>query len=306
MAFADFETADGSPIELVTFRNGANEENVSNTVAPVQVGAKVFSPLAYTRSSFSQSKDSDDNNITMTVPQGFPVVNFYGGVLTSFITTVTIERFHLDDPAEELQVVWKGQVVSIDRAGTENADEVALLLQPITRGSEVTPPDTFSGLCNAFLFQTPGCGLIRDDWRFVATLTSQSVDGLELVFSGLRAQAAALDAAQGGPTGPLTSEELDRYWQGGYIATGGGETRSIVEGDVASDPDRVRIDLPFRDFSVGQGASVYAGCDLLIATCHKKFDNAINHQGYPYIPEIDPANTELPPGDRKSPNPFAG
>jgi hypothetical protein len=302
MTFEAFETTDGSPVELVTFRNGANEANISNLVAPVTIGAKVFSPLAYTRTSFSQSKDSDDNNITMEVPQTFSVVDFYGGVLTSFITTVTIERYHLDDPAEELQVAWKGQVVSIDRAG----DKARLLLQPLTQGAEVTPPDTFSALCNSFLFQSPGCNLIRDQWRFVATLTSVSVDGLELVFNGLRAQAASLDAAQGGPTGPLTSAELDIYWQGGYIATGGGETRSIVEGNVTSDPDRVRVDLPFRDFNVGEGASVYAGCDLTIATCHKKFDNAIQFQGYPYIPEIDPANTELPPGDRKSGSKFAG
>lgn len=302
MAFADFETADGSPVELVTFRNGPNEDNVSNTIRPVTIGARTFLPLSYERTSFSQSKDSDDNNITMTVPQAFPVVNFYGGVLTSFITTVTIERYHDDDPAQQLQVAWKGQIVSIDRAG----DKAKLLLQPITRGAEVTPPDTFSALCNSFLYQSPGCGLVRDQWRHIATLDSVSGDGLELVFGGLRAQAAALDAAQGGPTGPLTSAELDRYWQGGYIATGGGEVRSIVEGDVASDPDRVRVDLPFRSFVVGEGASVYAGCDLLLATCDKKFNNTLRFQGYPYIPEIDPANTELPPGDRKSDSKFAG
>ena len=303
MAFVDYETADGSPIELLTFRNGAVEETRSNTIAPIQIGAKTYAPLAYQRSSFSQSKDSDDNNITLTVPQGFPIVNLYGGgPLTSFITLVTIERFHNDDPAQELQVAWKGQVVSVDRAG----DLVRLLLQPITRGSEITPPDTYSALCNSFLFQSPGCGLVRDQWRFVATLSSVSADGLELVFTGLRAQAAVLDAAQGGPTGPLTSAELDIYFQGGYIATGGGESRSIVEGNVASDPDRVRIDLPFRDFIVGEGASVYAGCPLTLELCHKKFNNAINFQGYPYIPEIDPANTELPPGSRTSTTKFSG
>ncbi len=303
MAFADFETADGSPVELLTFRNGAVQETRSNTIAPVQIGATVYTPLAYERSSFSQSKDTDDNNIVLTVPQGFPIVNLYGsGPLTSFITLVTIERFHLDDPAEELQVAWKGQVVSVDRSG----DEVQCLLQPITRGAEITPPDTYSALCNSFLFQSPGCGLVRDQWRFIATLSSVSADGLELVFTGLRAQAAALDAAQGGPTGPLTSGELDLYWQGGYIATGGGESRSIVEGNVAGDPDRVRVDLPFRDFNVSDGASVYAGCSLSLAICHKKFNNAINFQGYPYIPEIDPANTELPPGSRTSSSGFAG
>lgn len=301
MTFAAFETADGSPVELVSFKNGQNETLVSNTIAPVSIGARTFAPLAYTRTSFSQSKDSDDNNITMTVPQGFPVVNFYGGVLTSNITTVTIERFHQDDPDEQLQVAWKGQIVSIDRVG----NDARLLLQPLTRGAEVTPPNTFSALCNAFLFESPGCNLLRNDWRHIATLASVSADGLELVFNGLGVQAATLDTAQGGP-GTLTQAELDRYWQGGYIQTGAGELRSIIEGDVNSDPDRVRIDLPFRDFNVGDGASVYAGCNLTLDICNRKFNNAINFQGYPYIPEIDPANTELPPGDRQSSSKFAG
>ena len=301
MAFVDYETTDGSPVELLTFSNGLQTFFRSNTVAPIQILGRLFLPLAYKRTQYSQSKDSDDNNITMRVPREFEVVGLYGGVLTSNVTLVTIERFHLDDPAQQLQVAWKGQIVSVDR----QEDEAKLLLQPITSGAEATPADTFSGLCNSFLFDG-GCRLARDDWRFIATLTSVSADGLELVFNGLRTQAASLDAGQGGPTGPLTSGELDVYWQGGYVQTGAGELRGIVEGDVNSDPDRVRIDLPFRDFAVGQGANVYAGCDLTIATCHKKFDNAINHQGFPYIPEIDPANTELPIGTRTSESKFAG
>lgn len=301
MAFADYETADGSPIELLTFSNGLQTFKRSNTVAAIQVVGSTFLPLAYKRTAFGQSKDADDNNITMRVPREFEVVGLYGGILTSNVTTVTIERFHNDDPAQQLQVAWKGQVVSVDR----KKDEAIMLLQPITSGAEATPADTFSGLCNSFLFDG-ACRLARDDWRYIATLTSISADGLELVFNGLRTQAVTLDTAGGGPTGPLSAAELDVYWQGGYVQTGNQEVRSIVEGDVNSDPDRVRIDLPFRDFVVGEGASVYAGCDLTLATCHKKFDNAINHQGYAYIPEIDPANTELPSGSSKRVNQFAG
>ena len=62
----------------------------------------------------------------------------------------------------------------------------------------------------------------------------------------------------------------------------------------------------FRDFVAGQGASVFAGCRLTLDICQRKFDNAINFQGYPYIPEIDPANTELPPGTRTSGSKFSG
>ena len=302
MTFDAFETSDGSPVEFVTFANGTTVIRSTNAVKAITVGANTFTPLAYNRSQFSQSKDSDDNNINMTVPNSYEVVDLYSGVLTSNTTTATIERFHLDDPGNEIIVIWKGSVASINH----QEDEVQLLLQPLTSGAEITPPDTFSGLCNAFLFQTPGCNLDRNDFRFIATLNGIDADGLVLQFNGLRLEAATIDGAQGGPTGPLSSAELDIYFQGGYVQTGGGETRDIVEGNVGGDPDKVRVILPFRNFIVGDGANVFAGCDLSLATCHKKFNNAINFQGFPYIPEIDPANTELPPGTRTSVTQFSG
>lgn len=301
MTFDAFETTDGSPVELLTFSNGFENFYYSNTIQPVPIGAITYEPLAYERSAWSQSKDQDDNNVRMTAPNDWPVAILYQGRLTSNVTTATIQRFHADDPAEEVQIAWKGRIVSLQYSG----DNVELLLEPITKGTETTPKDTFSAQCNAFLFESPGCNLTADDWKFVATANAISPDGLEITFTGLRLEAVTIDAAQGGP-GSLTSAELDTYFQGGYIKTGAGEVRDIIEGDVGGDPDTVRIPIPFRNFTAGDGASVFAGCRLTLDICNRKFNNAINFQGYPYIPEIDPANTELPKGSRTSPTPFSG
>ena len=303
MTFDAFETGEGSPVELLTFANGADIFRFTNQIEPVTVGSFVFLPLAYTRSAWSQSKDQDDNNVRMTAPKDFAVAKLYQGTLTSAVTTVVIQRFHADDtPTPEIQISWKGQIVSLQYTG----DNVEFLMEPITKGTEITPRDTFSSQCNAFLFESPGCLLSADDFKFVATATSITPDGLEIVFNGLRTQALALDAIHGGPPGSLSSDEIDTYWQGGHIRTGAGEIRDIIEGNVGGDPDAVRIQLVFRDFVAGQGASVFAGCRLTLDICQRKFDNAINFQGYPYIPEIDPANTELPPGSRTSPTKFSG
>jgi len=302
VTFDAFETGDGSPVELLTFSNGLLNFRFTNQIEPVVFGSFTFAPLAYVRSAWSQSKDQDDNNVRMTAPKDFVVAQLYQGTLTSNVTTVMIQRFHADDlPVPEIQVAWKGQIVSLQYSG----DDVEFLMEPLTKGTETTPPDTFSAQCNAFLFESPGCVLPADDWKFVATATSITPDGLELTFNGLRVQAAALDLAQGGP-GTLSSAELDTYWQGGHIRTGDGEIRDIIEGNVGGDPDTVRIPLPFRAFIAGQGASVFAGCRLTLDICHRKFNNAINFQGYPYIPEIDPANTELPSGSRTSESKFRG
>lgn len=302
MAFNDFETADGSPVELITFQNGGQLFHVANTVRPYVAGATTFLPLSYTLSPFSQSKDSDDSNRTMVVPNTFGVVNLFNGVLTSQSTRVTVERLHLDDVAQQRQILWQGKIVAINHVNSK----VELLLRPVTTGKETTPPDTFSATCNAFLFESPGCNLTRDDFRHIGTVNSITNNGLNLVIPGLRTQAGALDGLNGGPTGPLTAGELDIYWQGGYIETPGGEVRDIVEGNVAADPDAVRVIYPFRDLVVLDSVSVYAGCDLSRATCIKKFNNRLNFQGYPDIPEVDPANSELPPGTRTSSSKFAG
>ncbi len=302
MTFDAFEKGDGSPVELLTFANGLEIFRYTNQIEPVTVGSFVFEPLAYTRSAWSQSKDQDDNNVRMTAPKDLAVAQLYQGILSSNVTTVSIQRFHADDlPTPQIQVSWKGQIVSLQYSG----DNVEFLMEPLTKGTEVTPPDTFSSQCNAFLFQSPGCNLTSDDWKFVATATSITPDGLELTFNGLRVQAEALDLAQGGP-GVLTADELDTYWQGGHIRTGDGEIRDIIEGNVGGDPDAVRVQLKFKTFAAGQGASVFAGCRLTIDICERKFNNAINFQGYPYVPEIDPANTELPPGSRTSQTKFSG
>lgn len=302
MAFEDFETADGSPVELITFQNGAQLFPVANTVRPYTIGATTFLPLSYTLSPFAQSKDSDDNNRTMQVPNTFGVANLFNGILTSQSTSVIVERVHFDDVAQQRQILWQGKIVAINHVD----NDVELLLQPVTSGKESTPPDTFSSTCNAFLFESPGCNLTRADFRHIGTANAITNGGLNIQVPGLRTQAAALDGVHGGPTGPLSSDELDIYWQGGYIETAAGEIRDIVEGDVGGDPDVVRVIYPFRDLVVTDNLDVYAGCDLSRDTCHKKFNNVLNFQGYPDIPEVDPANVELPPGTRTSTGPFAG
>jgi len=299
MSFDAYETADGSPVEVIEFSNGLTTIRVANTVRDITVSAKLYSSLTYTLTPFAQSKNSDDNNRTMVVSNQFAVIALYQGAPTSSSTRVQITRFHNDDPAKQLQSIWAGRIVAINHIGSE----VEILLQPITNGSESTPPDTFSALCNAMLFQSPGCNLARSNFRHIGTVSSITNGGLNLIINNLRNQAAALDA---GVLGALSAGDLDIYWQGGYIETPDGEIRDIVEGNVGADPDEVRVNLPFRSLLNGGGVNVYAGCKLDRGTCKNKFNNVINFQGFPDIPEIDPANTELPSGTRVSTNAFAG
>lgn len=292
MTFAAFETADGRPIELLTFVSGSTVIRYTNVGREVQFGANVFSPVPFRSSDPIVSKDSDDSQVKIQLPRTATVLALWNGQYGSNVTTVTIERFHNNDPDQQLQVHFKGQVASVAKEGPR----YVMLVLPFQAGNFIVPRANFGALCSSFLYDTPGCSLTRDNFRYVTTITSITND-VEIGFTGLRARAATLDA---GINGLLSSAELDGYWLGGYIATDDGEVREIMEGPFGGDPDVVRILQPFRDVSVGEACTVFAGCLFDIDICNRKFDNAINFRGWPYVPEVDPGNTELPPGSRTS------
>lgn len=298
MTFAAFQVADGRPIELLTFQSGALTFLYTNVSQQVQIGSRIFTPISYTGTEPRLSKDSDDAQITIRIPRTATVLGLYSGQYRSNLTTVTIERFHNNDPAQELQVFFKGIVGSVNREGQEGI----MLVLPFQAGNFRIPRYNFGSLCSSFLYDSPGCSVSRDDFRYQTTITSIT-DGVEIGFTGLRARAATLDAAV---SGALTSDELDTYWLAGYIATVDGEVREIMEANLGSDPDTVRILQPFRDALATDGCTVYAGCVNDIGICDRKFDNAINFRGWPYIPEINPTQTELPPGSRTSSSGFSG
>jgi len=196
---------------------------------------------------------------------------------------------HRSDPDLGIQIFWKGQVASVQREG----DFATILAVPYTQLPSQVPRYTYSGLCNWFLFQDD-CGLVKNQWRHVGPVVTIDTAGTSITVTDLRDTAAIL-ALNGG--GTLTAQEIDDYWLGGYMETEGGEKRAIYATDVDGVPDRVRILQPFRELQVTDNVYVYAGCPRTRDFCFRKFDNALNHGGFPDIPTVNPFTTELPSGD---------
>ena len=190
MTFVTYETSDGRPIELLTFVNGPTILRFTNANVTLTIDGKEYLTLEYTRSAPSISKDADDSQLTITLPASNPVVNLYRNILQSRITTVTVERFHENDPDQQVQVFWKGEVGSV----TVNNALATILATPLAQGTDQMPRFTYQGLCNYFLYESNTCRINKDDHRFVATITSIAGDGLVIQVSGLRARAAVLDA----------------------------------------------------------------------------------------------------------------
>jgi hypothetical protein len=289
MTFDAFETTDGRPVEFITFINGLQEWRITNANRAVSPGATPFEPLAYKRSSPSNSKNTDDSQIKMTLPGDFPVVQLYTNILTSNVTSVTIERRHENDPDGQLQVFWKGTIASATRRNAIGE----LLIRPLTSGGHEIPRFTYQSACNYFLYDGSTCRLARNDFEYATVLDGTDVTGTILTFNGLRARAATLDA---GVTGSSTSGELDEYWLNGFLLTAAGELRRVAEANVGADPDAIRIPWAFLDLQVSDGVSIFAGCSRSADVCVRKFDNIINFGGFNNVPVVNPMATELPAG----------
>jgi len=288
MTFDAFETSAASqPIEYLQFKNASDLWYYTNSNTIEQIGARTFTPLAYTRTEPVFSKDSSDGQIKFTIPSNLPIVAFYETIPSSSISSIQIERVNRNDPDGGVQIFWKGTVASVKRDG----EFATILAVPSTQLPAQVPRYTYTALCNWFLFQDR-CGLTRAAWRHVGPVVTIDPLGSIITVTGLRDQAAVL----GGAVSPNYdgAQDLDDYWLGGYVENQDGEKRAIYEADVDGVPDRIRLLQPFRSLSVTDVVTVYAGCDRTRATCAAKFNNQLKHGGFPDIPILNPFTTELP------------
>ena len=286
MTFDATETsALGQPVEFLTFTQGATGYRFTNSNFIEQLGARTFEPLSYTRTEPVYSKGSSDGHVEIIVPVDLPLVQLYESP-TVQTTTVTIERRHRNDPDQGIQIYWQGVIGSISR----NGFEAKILAIPLSGLPAQVPRYSYSGLCNWFLYQDR-CGLARQNFRHIGAVSS--VVGPVITVTGLRAEAAAIDA---GISGALSSAELDDYWLGGYVETVGGERRSIYATNVDMNADRVRVLAPFNVLAVSDNVQVFAGCSRTRDICARKFANHLKHGGFPDIPIVPLFATELPTG----------
>lgn len=286
------------PIEYLTLKNGSTLWQYTNSNITEQIGARSFAPMAYTRTEPVFSKDSSDGQIKLTVPSNIPIIEFYETIPSSSISSVTIERVNRNDPDLGVQIYWKGQVASVQRQG----EFATILAAPQTQLAAQVPRYTYSALCNWFLFQDR-CGLQREDWRHTGPVVTIGASPNVITITGLRDQAAVLAGSFSPAYGPVespTGQSLDDYWLGGYAENTDGEKRAVYATDVDGVPDRIRLLQPFRNLAVSDQVTVYAGCDRTRATCAAKFNNHINHGGFPDIPIINIFTTELPTGGTSS------
>ncbi len=290
----------GRPVEMYEFIQAGTFTRVTSAATPQTHLGQTYTPLAgLRRTELRQDNEANAGELTVTCPSGFSIAQQFRGTLPSSLPNLTIFAKHLNDGDDEGVVIFKGVVISSNVTQPRLAQLKCL---PPTRLFQTTiPRAVFSATCNNQLYD-PQCGVVRDNYRYEGVVTSISSDGFILTINGLRAGAAAIDAAL---SLGLSSGELDNFWQRGNLRVGTPiETRMVVE-TVVGNVDTFRVSKPFRQVEIGNVAEIFAGCNHSTSHCNAKFKNfvtpgvaasGLKFGGFPYVPTNNPFEIELDRG----------
>lgn len=283
MSFDDIQTGPkGRTVELYEFSQSGEFTRVTSASVSQFISAieYVASP-GLSRSKPVQGNEDSSGDIKIVVPDDFIVAQQFRGQVPSSFPSLTIFKKHLNDPDDALFTYWKGDIVNC--AFDDRNRQATLFGRTALRVFErPIPRAVYSGLCNNQLFDG-GCRVVRASFSGNLVVSAVDTAGVTLTIPGLRDLAVNLNTAAGGT---LTDQELDDYWQRGIVSTNvsPSEFRMVVETDVSGDPNSVRVTLPFRESVVGVSVNITAGCPHSVDFCDRKFLNAENFGGFPFVP----------------------
>ncbi len=295
MSYDDIQTGPlGRTVEAYEFAQVGEFTRVTSAANAILVNGGTYEPLpGLDRSRPVQGNERNSGDLQITVPASFSIAQLFRGTIPSNFPTLTIFKQHLNDPALEPFTYWTGTIVNC-----AFGDGIATLFgrTALRVFERPIPRAVYAASCNHQLFD-PGCQVVRASFSANLNITSVDSKGTTLTIAGLRTAADAINTAEGGT---LTAQEIDDYWNRGIIQTDVSppEFRQIVETDIGGDPDVVRVTLPFRTAPAGTAIIVAAGCPHSIDFCNRKFSNALNFGGFPYVPgdADNPFNIELDSG----------
>jgi uncharacterized phage protein (TIGR02218 family) len=195
--------------------------------------------------------------ITLTLPRDDPFSDEFMNSFTKPSTELTIYRGH-STKSKELRINWRGRIVG-SKAQKDTMELVAenVTTQLLRLGLRAKYQKT----CRHVLYGK-GCGLNIANWQTNATITA--INALTL-------------------TVPQAVSFPPNYFQGGIMTVG--ESNGFIVSHIG---DALKLNSPVQGLEVGMAIKIAPGCDLGITTCRIKFNNLLNHGGFPFIPNKSP------------------
>lgn len=262
MAYSTYESSvdSGAPIELYEFTQGAGYWRFTSGDEPFTFSGVTFTPSPVTRDRVKLGQDALKDFLNLEFPRGDAFASQFIGFSPDLITTITLYRFHRNDPDKQLTQYWKGRVVGAKATGNTVSLECESVFTSIQRPGLRA---RFELSCRHTLYSR-GCNASADDFLHAGSVLTIS-GGTVLTVSG-------------------AEQFQDGYFTGGMLVTPGSTSRFIV----AHTSNQITLSRPTRDVGVGAALRLYPGCDHLRTTCSGKFNNLDNFGGFPWIPIKNP------------------
>lgn len=260
MAFTTFEESieGGRKVVLYHFLIGTTNYRYTSAGDEIVFQANTFFPRQITGSAPSRAVDENPVDLEINIPATDAVVLPFIGTVPGQRMAVTIYEVHRDDLVNA-HILWQGRIAGA--SFTENGTKAVMrAITSESAASRPVPRHKYQSLCNHFLYDA-NCTLDRELFKFTGTITA--IVGNVITIGGL-----------------FAAEGAD-WALGGYIKQSGGEDYRMV---LNQSGDDLTVLLAFADNLLGSTVDVYAGCLRDIGTCETKFNNKVNHGGWPNIP----------------------
>jgi uncharacterized phage protein (TIGR02218 family) len=258
--FRPFETRGGMPAELYHFTLGAAVLGAWTSGTLWRDGDWRPVPIRRERIETNDERSAGSLRVILPADHGVTnaVVDLYRGTVPTGVVELTVYRVHQGQVA--FAKIFVGEVAAAEFSGSHCLltveSKAGALKQRVLR-------QLYQGPCNNTLYDS-FCGVVRANFSAAATVTAIASDGVTL-------------------TVPVASSQANGYYTGGQLQFG--SRWGFITAHTGSTLVLLRS-VP--GLAVSSSVTISAGCDRQIGTCHTKFNNIANHQGFPFIPSLDP------------------
>lgn len=264
--YSDRETSvhDGEPIECYEFVGTYKTYRYTSSDLPVTVGGSTYVPVPVKRSSIKAGVYDEDNiKLDVVMPISVALVKDYGFQVTQPRIRLRLLRVHRGtDFSTDFKVIWLGNVTTFNIANNTATIAIPSIFADAMSGN--IPSVYFGTPCNHVLFDS-GCKISRAANTLSANVVAVSGNSVEIDTLGVF------------PDGSFI---------GGEIADTARNDRRMITGQAGT---LLTVNYPFSGLAAGTTVEVTRGCDHgYNSDCKNKYNNQINHGGFPFIPAVNP------------------
>lgn len=286
MSFSEYESSPdrGQPRYLIQFIYSDEPDTViamTDHTHPIETGGVRYTPEAVSVDTPAIDGTLDDQQLDIEVSSSSQIATRIRTSPPGAVIRVIVSVVHVSDPDFEVQVSWRGQVMSCSTDKSDGIDTIecspgylAIKRPGLTR--------TYQRSCPHSLYST-ACGVLKNSVQISANVISVESLGFNY-YSGASAT-IRIDA----DLALLRSRYIGGVveWQG----IDGPQSAIILQSpdDLIAGETELVIRQPGERIFEGAQVTVAPGCARTVEAC-REFNNVKNFGGFPWIPTENPIN----------------